>query len=210
MTIEDILIPLELGLFCRRKSEPEYYYFVYDGKNYNRQVGLAPEGGRPELGKGYKISAYPVLLDGYNGYSLEDWEPSVLDALQIDWEVPAIDMVLPDAPVETQVEEKKQLKRLDVSKPILKRPERQVEPDSGIDFDTSLIHIKHGGIIEEPIYGDGDVLAKQYYLFNLQTLMTRDRLYDKKYTPWVAYTWVDSDFTCMNYRLLAAKDRNDT
>lgn len=210
MTFEDIVAPLELGLFCRRKSEPNYYYFIYDGKNYNRQVGLEPENGKPAIGVGYRISSQPVVVNGFCGYTLDEWEPSPFDAIQTDWEVPAIDMVLPTVVMEEQRTEPRQLKKLETRSPIAKRPPRQVEPKSMIDFDTTLLHLKHGGIAEVPVYDDDDVLAVQFQLFNNLTLMTRKRLYDKRVSAWVGHEWTMENYVCTDYRLLKAKDKNDS
>ena len=210
MTFKYILEHLELGLFCRRRSDLNYYYFIYDGKNYNYQVGLEPENGKPALGHGYRISSKPVVVNGFCGYTLDEWEPSELDMIMSDWEVPAVDLLLPEVVMEEQAVAPIVVKQLDTSKPLLKRPPRQREPASNIDFDVALLHLKHGGIIEVPVYNEGDVLANQYQLFNNVTLMTRKRLYDKAYDPWVSHEWQPNDFACIDYRLLKAKDKNDS
>lgn len=210
MTFQDILPHLELGLFCRRRSDLNYYYFIYDGKNYNYQVGLEPENGKPALGNGYRISSKPVVVNGYCGYTLDDWEPNELDMSVSDWEVPAVDLLLPEVVMEKQEVAPVEIKRLDTSKPISKRLPRQREPKSNIDFDVALLHLKKGGITEVPTYEQGDILAVQYQLFNNITLMTRNRLYDKAYDAWVPYKWHSKDFACIDYRLLKAKDKNDS
>ena len=209
MTLDDITVFLNLGFFCRVKSQPDYYYFIYDGKNYEWQTGLQPENGKPSIGKAYKISAKPIIINGFNGYSLEEWKPSFSDFKSVDWEVPQMDILEEDA---ASVEEQttKEFKPLDVRTPIKKRPPRIVEEPSEIDFDTALIHMRNQGLVEVPIYEESETLAKQFYLFDLSVLMTRDRLYDKKYTSWVGYTWQAGDYLCTDYRLLKAKDKNDS
>ncbi len=209
MTFEEITVFLELGFFCRRKSQPSHYYFIYDGKNYEWQTGLRPENGKPIRGKAYRISAKPVIINGYNGYSLEEWEASFQDFNGIDWEVPQMDILEEDI-VANEEQTTKDFKPLEVRTPIKKRPPRTIEEPTGIDFDTALIHMRNQGLVEVPIYEESETLAKQFYLFDLSVLMTRDRLHDKKYTSWVGYTWQPNDYLCTDYRLLKAKDKNDS